>query len=297
MGNEVAVIKQDDGGITPADVKKYICPRATDKEIELFLITCKLHNLNPLKREAYLIKYGSDPAQTVVGYETYLKRAEATGQLDGWECVMIGNDSAQITIHRKDRKHPFVWTVDRKEFDKGRAMWKSMPSHMTKKIAISQGFRLCFPETLGGMPYTQEEMVDAIDVTSEPVESLPEPIDFPPEETYHEMNTTVCKKDTPIFTEEDEVNLQEKIEKAKSPRQEKNEQIEKDNVTRDKMIKQAYAMLKKVYPDKDSEELRKPLQDRTGQRSFKNLTKKELEDLIILLEGELENIKDGGVNA
>jgi uncharacterized protein YyaL (SSP411 family) len=29
---------------------------------------------------------------------------------------------------------------------------------MIKKVAISQGFRLCFSDELGGMPYTKEEM-------------------------------------------------------------------------------------------------------------------------------------------
>ena len=29
---------------------------------------------------------------------------------------------------------------------------------MTKKVAIAQGFRLCFPDELGGMPYTADEL-------------------------------------------------------------------------------------------------------------------------------------------
>jgi phage recombination protein Bet len=153
--NQIAEIKPQETNITKADVRKYICEKATDKEIDLFLITCKLHGLNPFKREAYLIKYGSSPAQTVVGYETYLKRAEATGQLDGWECT-ADEQSATIIIWRKDREHPFKWTIDRAEFDKKVAMWNVMPLHMLKKTVISVGFRLCFPETLGGMPYTKE---------------------------------------------------------------------------------------------------------------------------------------------
>jgi hypothetical protein len=39
---------------------------------------------------------------------------------------------------------------------------------MIKKVAISQGFRLCFSDELGGMPYTTEEMPEqnqTIDVT------------------------------------------------------------------------------------------------------------------------------------
>ena len=179
-------VKREEVSITANDVKKYICPKATDKEIELFLITCKLHNLNPLKREAYLIKYGTDPAQTVVGYETYLKRAEATGQLDGWKCRIEG-DKAKIVIYRKDRQFPFEWEADGKEFNKGIAMWKKIPNHMLKKTVISMGFRLAFPETLGGMPYTKEEMADAeeieyteIPINEEEVETRQEPDETPP---------------------------------------------------------------------------------------------------------------------
>ncbi len=157
MTEKALDIKPETTMITKADVRKYLCEKATDKEIDLFLITCNLHGLNPLKREAYLIKYGSSPAQTVVGYETYLKRAEATGQLDGWECT-ASDTSATIIIYRKDRAYPFKWTIERKEFDKNVAMWNTMPRHMLKKTVISVGFRLCFPETLGGMPYTKEEM-------------------------------------------------------------------------------------------------------------------------------------------
>jgi hypothetical protein len=35
-----------------------------------------------------------------------------------------------------------------------------MPEFMTKKVAIGQGFRLAFPNELGGMPYLAEEITD-----------------------------------------------------------------------------------------------------------------------------------------
>ena len=31
---------------------------------------------------------------------------------------------------------------------------------MLKKVATAQGFRLCFPEEFGGMPYTSDELPD-----------------------------------------------------------------------------------------------------------------------------------------
>jgi hypothetical protein len=39
-------------------------------------------------------------------------------------------------------------------------MWENRPTFMTQKVAISQGFRLCFGDELGGMPYTVEEMTN-----------------------------------------------------------------------------------------------------------------------------------------
>lgn len=160
MSNELA-IKTPEISISAEDVKKYVAPNATDKELYMFCGIAQSYGLNPLKREIHFVKYGQQPGQIIVGYETYLKRAEQTGKLDGWS-VWIDKDNvgekAVIEIHRKDRKQPFRWEVYRKEFDKQQSTWKTMPHFMLKKVAISQGFRLAFPEEVGGMPYTPDEI-------------------------------------------------------------------------------------------------------------------------------------------
>jgi hypothetical protein len=150
------------------DVKKYIAPKATDKELFMFMGICKAYGLNPMKREIHFVKYGENAANIVVGYETYLKRAERSGKLDGWE-VSTDGQKATIKIKRKDWQNQFVWTVDRGEFDKGQANWKTMPHFMLKKVAIAQGFRMAFPLEMGGMPYIPEEIV------AEKSEELPKP--------------------------------------------------------------------------------------------------------------------------
>ena len=49
-----------------------------------------------------------------------------------------------------------------------------MPIFMMKKVCIEQGFRLCFPDEMGGMPYGEEEVsYDSViasekDITPEP---------------------------------------------------------------------------------------------------------------------------------
>jgi phage recombination protein Bet len=159
---ESAVAKREDFQISMADVKKYIAPGATDKELFVFMGVAKSYGLNPMKREIHFVKYGQNPGQVIVGYESYIKRAESTGKLDGWKVSIADmgkpEERAIIEIRRKDFSQPFVWEVYRKEFDKGQANWKNMPTFMLKKVAIAQGFRLAFPSEIGGMPYVPEEL-------------------------------------------------------------------------------------------------------------------------------------------
>jgi len=176
--------------LTMEDVKKYIAPKASDQELFMFMNICKSYGLNPFKREVHFIKYSpQDPGTTVVGYEMYLKRAEATGLLDGWDVKITGppgKEIAVITIHRKDRKYPFTWEVHRSEFDKKQSLWNKIPLFLLRKVAISQGFRLAFPEQLGGMPYTPEE------ISTETTENLPrdviDVVETRPVTTGDEMN-------------------------------------------------------------------------------------------------------------
>jgi len=136
-------------------------------EANRFYEIAKAYNLDPFKREIHVSKYGPE-CSIIMGYEVYLKRAEDTGLLDGWKVwtkgsVKTGDLKGCIEIHRKDRKHPFYWEVDFDEFvaktKEGviTKFWQKA-RFMIRKVAISQGFRLCFPKDLGGMPYTADEL-------------------------------------------------------------------------------------------------------------------------------------------
>lgn len=151
-----------------------------------YLQIAKAFNLNPFKREIHVSKYNGQMS-IITGYETYIKRAERTGLLDGWSVVTTGSVATKdlkaiLTIYRKDRSHPFVWEAEYNEFvqktKEGNVtkFWLK-GSMMIKKVAISQGFRLCFSDELGGMPYTADEMPDpkTEDISHEVV-SQPEPV-------------------------------------------------------------------------------------------------------------------------
>ncbi len=154
-----------------------VASNLTKEEKENFLQIAMDFNLNPFKREIYCTSYGQGEwkkTSIIIGYEVYIKRAERTGYLDGWNVTITGsvqtNDlKAIITIHRKDRKFPFVHEVDYSEYvqtvmDKEskklrpNKIWSEKPITMLKKVATAQGFRLCFSDELGGIPYDNSEL-------------------------------------------------------------------------------------------------------------------------------------------
>lgn len=155
----------------------------TPGEKNTYLQVCMAFNLNPFKREIHVSKYNGQMA-IITGYETYIKRAERTGMLDGWSAVTTGavpsgDLKAIVTIHRKDRQHPFVWEVLYSEYVamvkdgnngyRPNKFWLKAET-MTKKVCISQAFRLCFSDELGGMPYTADEMTEVTtDISHEEV--------------------------------------------------------------------------------------------------------------------------------
>ncbi len=188
---EKAVIVWQERKITVSfnDVKKYICPKATEQEIVIFLRTCQSLGLNPWIREVYLVKYKEDePAALIIATEAYLKAAESCSEFDGHEAGIILKDATGklefregsfITdgeenklaggwakVYRKDRARPFYAAVNIKECQKYTKMgtptrfWREMPATMVRKVAMSRALREAFPTRLGGL-YTAAEYEEA----------------------------------------------------------------------------------------------------------------------------------------
>lgn len=155
--------------LTREDVKRYFdkAGTCTESEVALFIKICQTCNLNPFKREAHLVKYGDMPASIVTGYEVYLKRAENSPHWGGYKVYTDGDGDdmkAIVEIYRKDWDKPFYHEVDyveyvgKKKDGTPTRFWKEKPKTMLKKVAISQAFRLCFPDVLAGLPYTSDEI-------------------------------------------------------------------------------------------------------------------------------------------
>jgi phage recombination protein Bet len=174
--------------LTADTVHRYVNQHANPQEIALFLNQCVMFGLNPFKREIYLIKYKpNEPATFVVGYESYLKRADRTGLWMGMESgTTDGPDGQPITawvkVYRRGWDKPLfhevyfneycqykdevVWEngQSRKTGKKVRTrFWAEKPRTMLKKVAIAQAIRMAFPDEMGGMPYIAEERIDEPD--------------------------------------------------------------------------------------------------------------------------------------
>lgn len=160
--------------LTYQTVKDLIAPNAEDREIRVFLKICQATGLNPFKREIHLVKYRGRPAFIHTGYETYLKRASRHKKYAGFKCWTEHTDRGELVkacveIRRKDWELPLYWEVLASEYIKmitdketgevrPMSTWKEKPETMLKKVAISQAFKLAFPDEMAGLPSIRQEI-------------------------------------------------------------------------------------------------------------------------------------------
>ena len=190
MGNEIIEKVENElifspEHITKETIKKYLCPNASDQELLLGLQIAKTFKLNPLKREIYFVKYGNNPMQVLTGYEVYLKRAARSGLYMGMKSWTEGSPDdgslkGLVEVYVKGWEKPLQHEADYSEYVQKRAdgqinkFWREKPKTMIKKVAISQAFRLAFPDEFDGMPYTRDEVIDVEAVESKPVAQVVE---------------------------------------------------------------------------------------------------------------------------
>jgi len=191
---ENAVVTREAREIEPITEKKLtewldaagMTTKLLENEKSMFINVAREFHLNPFKREIFITAFGDGDNRKlsiITGYDVYIKRAERTGLLDGWEIKTEGNLTdkslkAIVIIYRKDWKHPFVHEVYYSEcvqYNKAgypTSIWAKQPKFMTKKVAIGQAFRLCFPDDLGGMPYEEAEMPESEEkYANEPIDT------------------------------------------------------------------------------------------------------------------------------
>ena len=188
---EVAVTYEVDGQevkLTPSIVQKYIVgtdAQITMAEFKFFTELCRARKLNPFLKEAYCIKFGSQPAQIVVGKDAVLKRAILNPNFDGMESGIIVQviETGEIIerkgtfylkseenlvggwakVYRKNWTYPTYCSVafdevaQKKGDGKLNSNWSNKGATMVEKVAKVRALRETFIDDLGGM-YEAEEM-------------------------------------------------------------------------------------------------------------------------------------------
>lgn len=189
----------NDVKLSPQTVKSYLvsgdAENVTNQEIVMFINLCKYQGLNPFLREAYLIKYGTQPATMVVGKSAFEKRAARCERYKGFDAGVIvyiegmGLEERSGTVVLDDEKLVGGWAeiyVDdfekpvrvavsfeeyagRKKDGSLNSQWASKPATMIRKVAKVQALREAFPEDFEGM-YTAEESGVSEALSEVPVE-------------------------------------------------------------------------------------------------------------------------------
>lgn len=196
--------------LSPSIVRNFLTSgngAVTDQEVTMFINLCRYQHLNPFLREAYLIKFGNQPATIVTGKDAILKRAMRNPAYAGMQagviiyCAETGEfENRMGALVLKDEQLVGGWA---KVFVKGyqvpiesavsfdeyvglkndgtiNGQWAKKPATMIRKVAMTQALREAFPEDLGGL-YAPEEMGEAgAAVEADPQQAAPIVIDEQP---------------------------------------------------------------------------------------------------------------------
>jgi len=217
-GTEVTYIANgEEVRLSSSMIRKYLvsgdAANVTDQEVMMFLTLCKYQHLNPFLREAYLVKYGNNPATIVTGKDTFTKRAERNDKYKGKAAGIIVQkkdgtiEQREGTLHLKDEtivggwakifikdREPEMTTVSFDEYVGKKkdgsisGQWLAKPATMIRKVAVVQALREAFPEDFGGI--------------------------YSPEEVGGEVAENIPDKDVPVVVEEAKVVEQPKKDAA-----------------------------------------------------------------------------------
>lgn len=177
-------------------IKQYICPSSniSDSEAYMFLTLCQFNGLNPFLRDAYCIKYGTDPAAMIVSKSALMKRAQKNPKYKGIQSgvIVLSMDgkiterSGQFYLTSEELVgawakvfvdgfiEPVYISVNLREYIKTKdgkptGKWRDAPATMIVKVAEAHALREAFPADLGGL-YNAEEMgYEEVEATAAPI--------------------------------------------------------------------------------------------------------------------------------
>ena len=268
MSDEKMIVKfESDHGevkLSPGIIRQYLVSGSgnpTDQEIVMFLKLCQHQRLNPWLREAYLIKFGNNPATMITGKDVFTKRAAKSELFNGSESGVVvqkGDGALEYRpgklvlkdetlvggwakIYRKDWEHPVQSVVSydeyvgRKSDGSVNSQWKRMPATMIEKVAKVQALRDAFPEDFQGL-YDAAEMGDAGDAPPPKVDARDSDSQWekaPAAMADKAAKNQVFRDALPEDSKEDPVTVQAEVapeapktEPEKAPEEQNDEELE-----------------------------------------------------------------------
>lgn len=167
-------------------VQKYVANgmEISDSEYNMFFQLCKVYQVNPFLKEAYLVKYSpTDPATIILDYKVLQQAVEDNKFFKGMKTGIILEDkngniieregsyllssekliAGWCEVKRSDREYPtktyamFEEFANRKKDGKLNQNWTGKPVFMITKVAKAHALREAFPNLFGSNVYTKEE--------------------------------------------------------------------------------------------------------------------------------------------
>ena len=157
-------------------IKNTLAKEATPEEFRLFIELAKVYNLDPFKKQIFLIKNKNrpkDPATIMVSHAGMMHIAHESGKFGGMETYVITRDNKTVLIcdkeevagavcyvYRTDWQKPLMHAVSFEEYYRKmppgyKNIWDDKPITMIKKVAEAGALRRAFDT--GGL-YAAEEM-------------------------------------------------------------------------------------------------------------------------------------------
>lgn len=207
MANEI--VKFERGGevvqFTADEVRRTLCPQATDKELAFAMALCQAQHLDPFAKDVHLVKYGNGPLSIITGKEVFTKRAQANPKFEGMEAgVTFLTPDGQIVqregsmpiqgwnliggwckVYVSGYRVPIYDEVAMSEYSTGKSNWAKMPGTMIRKVAMCHALREAFPDDFQGL-YGEEEMGKAGEVVAE-TQNTPSESTTAPQSGIHDV--------------------------------------------------------------------------------------------------------------
>lgn len=200
-------------------IRSMFAPDLTPIEFDAFVGLGASLGANPFVREIWAVKYGNSAAQIFLGRDFYRRKAQEQQEYKGHQVDAIySNDTfkmiggkpehsyslqdrgeligAYCVVYRSNNE-PYFLTVKFSEYTTDKALWKSKPETMIKKVAEAQALRGAFQGVFSGTYDESEQWIDESEV-----DRLPRNHDPLPEAVRHLENrypfdrSLKCPKDS-----------------------------------------------------------------------------------------------------